>query len=177
MLNYSAFLLFQSIYTQLVPCQTSTVEHFMQKQFGAKIYFHEKTSSMMLVRVPNTLWHVNIKIAFQIHQFSEICALEPYLEPSQIHLMEPFQWRLKRLTITIIPTKGPSIFSVGKICIFLASKSPKPKSNKNFHFSCLLSGRLVSIHRKHQKFKNSFQRYLENPELFYSNFLYGSIYP
>ena len=92
-------------------------------------------------------------------------------------MIEPFQWRLKRLTITIIPTKGSSIFSVGKICIFLASKSPKPKSNKNFHFSRLLSGRLVSIHRKHQKFKNSFQRYLENPELFYSNFLYGSIYP
>ena len=67
MLNYSAFLLFQSIYTQLVPCQTSTVEHFMQKQFGAKIYFYEKASSMMLVRVPNTLWYVDIKIAFQIH--------------------------------------------------------------------------------------------------------------
>ena len=117
------------------------------------------------------------KLLSRFTNFLKFARLESYLEPSQIHMMEPFQWRLKRLIITIIPTKGPSIFSVGKICIFLASKSPKPKSNKNFHFSRLLSGRLVSINRKHQKFKNSFQRYLENPELFYSDFLYGSIYP
>ena len=83
-----------------------------------------------------------------------------------------------RLTIRIIATIELSAFSVSKTFIFSASKSPKPKSNNNFHFSHLLSVGLVNIYRKDGKFKNSvFLRYLESVELFHSELLCGSIYP
>ena len=75
--------------------------------------------------------------------------------------------RLMRLTIQIFATKGLPTFSISTISIFSVSKSPKPKSNCNFHFSYLLSGELISIHEKHWKFKSSFYwRYLESPKFF-----------
>ena len=83
-----------------------------------------------------------------------------------------------RLAIKIIAAKELSAFSVSAISIFSASKSPKPKSNNNFHFSHLLSGWVTTIHRKHRTFKNDIcLRYLESFDLFRSAFMYGSIYP
>lgn len=57
--------------------------------------------------------------------------------------------------IKIIATKGLSACSVSTKSIFSGSKSPRSKSNDNFHFSHLLSGELTTIYRKHEKFKNS----------------------
>ena len=73
------------------------------------------------------------------------------------------------VTIKIIALKEVSAFSESTISIFPASKRPKPKSNKNFHFFHLLSGRLISIYKKHRKFNNSiYWRYMENHLLLYS---------
>ena len=80
------------------------------------------------------------------------------------------------LAIKINATKGLSPFSVSTVSVFEHQKFASLNQTTTSTFLEGWGG-LINIHRKRGKFRNSiYWRHFENPELFYSDFLYGSIY-